>query len=387
MSRSRRNFSAEFKTNLVLQLLKGEKELNVLAVENDIQPNLLRNWKKEFLTNASLAFDNKREDNLREKLAEERKEKAEYAKKVGQLTMQVDWLKKNLKKLSDLTTRVNLVRNLSTTKELPVSTGAKLLGINRTSVYYGGIPVSEEELECKAIIDHLHTDNPTWGARQMSAQLKLRGYQVGRRKAGRYMREMDITPIYPKMNLSKRMKQAKVCPYLLRNAVIDRSNQAWSIDITYIPMKHGFLYLTAIIDWYSRCIVGWDVDDTLDTTMVINACKKAFKVAKPLIINSDQGSQFTSDKYIEFIRDNGIRQSMDGKSRWADNIMIERWFRSFKYEEAYLTEYANLKEAREAIGRYIYTYNFERCHQSIGNKRPAEVYYPVMLLDAARAAA
>ena len=145
MSRSRRNFSAEFKTNLVLQLLKGEKELNVLAVENDIQPNLLRNWKKEFLTNASLAFDNKREDNLREKLAEERKEKAEYAKKVGQLTM-----------------------------------------------------------------------------------------QVGRRKAGRYMREMDITPIYPKMNLSKCMKQAKVCPYLLRNAVIDRPNQAWSIDITYL---------------------------------------------------------------------------------------------------------------------------------------------------------
>ena len=387
MSRSRRNFSAEFKTNLILQLLKGEKELNVLAVENDIQPNLLRNWKKEFLANASLAFDNKREDNLREKLAEERKEKSEYAKKVGQLTMQVDWLKKNLKKLSDLTTRVNLVRNLSTTKELPVSTGANLLGINRTSVYYGGIPVSEEELECKAVIDHLHTDNPTWGARQMSAQLKLRGYQVGRRKAGRYMREMDITPIYPKMNLSKRMKQAKVCPYLLRNAVIDRSNQAWSIDITYIPMKHGFLYLTAIIDWYSRCIVGWDVDDTLDTTMVINACKKAFKVAKPLIINSDQGSQFTSDKYIDFIRNSGIRQSMDGKSRWADNIMIERWFRSFKYEEAYLTEYANLKEAREAIGRYIYTYNFERCHQSIGNKRPAEVYYPVMLLEAARAAA
>ena len=145
MSRSRRNFSAEFKTNLVLQLLKEEKELNVLAVENDIQPNLLRNWKKEFLTNASLAFDNKREDNLREKLAEERKEKVEYAKKVGQLTMQVDWLKKNLKKLSDLTTRVNLVRNLSTTKELPVSTGAKLLGINCTSVYYGGIPVSEED--------------------------------------------------------------------------------------------------------------------------------------------------------------------------------------------------------------------------------------------------
>lgn len=115
------------------------------------------------------------------------------------------------------------------------------------------------------------------------------------------------------------MKEAKVCPYLLRNAVIDHPNQAWSIDITYIPMKQGFLYLTAIIDWYSRCTVGWDVDDTLDTTMVINACKKAFKVAKPLIINSHQESQFTSDKYIDFIRNNGIQQSMDGKSRWADN--------------------------------------------------------------------
>ena len=169
--------------------------------------------------------------------------------------------------------------------------------------------------------------------------------------------------------------------------MLQKIYQVWSIDITYIPMKHGFLYLTAIIDWYSRCIVGWDVDDTLDTTMVINACKKAFKVAKPLIINSDQGSQFTSDKYIDFIRNSGIRQSMDGKSRWADNIMIERWFSSFKYEEAYLMEYANLKEAWEAIGRYIDTYTFERCHQSIGNKRPAEVYYPVMLLDAARAAA
>ena len=243
--------------------------------------------------------------------------------------------------MSDLTTRANLVRSLSTTKELPVSTGAKLLGINRTSVYYGGLPVSQEELECKSIIDHLHTDNPTWGARQMSAQLKLRGYQIGRRKAGRYMREMDIA---------------------------------------YIPMKHGFLYLTAIIDWYSRCIVGWEVDDTLDTRMVINALKKAFVVAKPQILNSDQGCQFTSQQYIDFVRENGIRQSMDGKSRWADNIMIERWFRSFKYEEAYLTQYNNIKEARTAIGRYIHTYNFERCHSALDYKTPAECYYPAMLL-------
>ena len=281
MSRTRRNFSAKFKSELVIELLKGEKDLNTIASENNIQPNLLRNWKKEFLDNASAVFDDKREDNLKEKLAEERKEKAEYAKKVGQLTMQVDWLKKNLKKHLDLTTRVSLVQNLLTTKEIPASVGAKLLDLNRTSIYYKGTLTSDEELACKEIIDHLHTDNLAWGARQMSAQLKARGYHVGRRKTRRYMNEMDIYPIYPKMNLSKRMQQAKVCPYLLRNAIIDKPNQAWSIDITYIPIKRGFLYLTAVIDWHSRCIVGWEVDDTLDTRMVINALKKAFKVAKP----------------------------------------------------------------------------------------------------------
>ena len=138
----------------------------------------------------------------------------------------------------DLTTRVNLVQNLLTTKEIPVSVGAKLLDINRTSIYYKGVPVPEEELRCKEIIDHLHTENPTWGARQMSAQLKARGFLVGRRKARRYMNEMDIFSIYPKMNLSKRMQQAKVCPYLLRNAVIDKPNQAWSISLGAVVVPH-----------------------------------------------------------------------------------------------------------------------------------------------------
>ena len=283
----------------------------------------------------------------------------------------------------DLTTRVNLVRSLSKTdkKEIPVSVATELCDINRTSIYYKGREISEEELICKRIIDEIHTENPSWGARQMSAQLKLRGYHIGRKKARRYMNEMAIDSIYPKMNLSKRQKYAEVVPYLLRNAVITRPNQAWSIDITYIPMKHGFLYLTAIIDWASRCIVGWELDDTLDTRAVIEACKKAFQVAKPEIFNSDQGCQFTSHEYKQLLKDNGIKQSMDGKSRWADNIMIERWFRTLKYDEVYLTEYANIKEARAAIGKYIYKYNFERCHSAVGNVPPASVYYPAMLYD------
>ena len=291
----------------------------------------------------------------------------------------------------DLTTRVNLLRNLSKSKkpQITVREAAKLLKVNRTSAYYTHRTriYSQEELDCKAIIDHLHTDNPAWGVRQMARQLQRRGYNVGRRKAARYMREMGIEAIYPQMNLSKRLKHAQVMPYLLRNVVINRPNQAWSIDITYIPIKNGFLYLTAVIDWYSRYIVGWEVDDTLDTRMVITALRKAFKVAKPVILNSDQGCQFTSCEYKQFLKDNHIRQSMDGKSRWADNVMIERWFRSFKHEEAYLTQYNNIKEARQAIHNYIRTYNYERCHSAIGNIPPAEAYLPAMLLEAATAAA
>ncbi len=277
--------------------------------------------------------------------------------------------------------RINIVRNLLKTKNLPAKTGAELLDVNRTSIYYQKTPTSDEELECKKFIDHIHTDNPAWGARQISSQLKQHGYNIGRKKTRHYMLEMGIDAIYPKMNLSKRQQKSKVFPYLLKSAIINRPNQAWSIDITYIPIKHGFLYLTAVIDWYSRCIVGWSVEDTLDTRLVLDALKKAFKVATPIILNSDQGCQFTSNEYIQFLKDNHIIQSMDGKSRWADNVMIERWFRTFKYEEAYLTQYNNIKETRKEIKKYIHTYNFIRCHSAIGNIPPAKAYYPEILLD------
>lgn len=280
----------------------------------------------------------------------------------------------------DQTTKLNLVKSLSKTKELPVRIGAELLDINRTSIYYLHAGPSDQELMIKGIIDQLHTDNPAWGARQMAAQLQARGFRIGRKKTRRYMTEMAIDPIYPKMNLSKRKHNSVILPYLLKNVEITRPNQAWSIDITYIKMKHGFLYLTAIIDWYSRCIVGWDLDDTLDTRSVLAACNKAFQVAKPEIFNSDQGGQFTSNEYKQLLKEHHIRQSMDGKSRWADNIMIERWFRTFKYEEVYLTEYKNMKEAREAIKQYIHTYNFERRHSAIDYETPAERYYPIQLL-------
>lgn len=175
--------------------------------------------------------------------------------------------------------------------------------------------------------------------------------------------------------------QTKICPADIGEYPIPKvGNFSFRFMGKTLDEIHGFLYLAAVINWHSRCIVGWEVDDTLDTRMVISALKKAFKVTKPQILNSDQGCQFTSQLYIDFVKENGIRQNMDGKSRWADNIMIERWFRSFKYEEAYLTQYNNIREARVAIGQYIHTYNFERRHSALEYQTPAECYYPAMML-------
>lgn len=231
----------------------------------------------------------------------------------------------------------------------------------------------------KHSIDKMHTDNPTWGARQLSKQLQREGFEIGRRKTRRLMAEMAITVIYPKPNLSAPDKNHKTYPYLLRNAQITSANQAWSIDITYIKLTHGFIYLTAIIDWYSRCIVGWELSDTLETAAVMRALKKAFSVSIPVILNSDQGSQFTSHEYIKFVESQKIQISMDGVGRWADNIWIERWFRTLKYEEVYIKDYQNIKEARKQISDFIHTYNFKRLHSSLNYETPAQWYYPVLL--------
>ena len=269
---------------------------------------------------------------------------------------------------------------------LTISDVANILDINRTSIYYEPVEkiITQEELDCKNLIDQIHTEHPAWGARQLSYQLQSQGYDIGRRKVRRYMLEMAIDAIFPGPNLPKRRIGDMIMPYLLRNVEIKKPNQAWSIDITYIPLAHSYIYLTAIIDWYSRFVVGWDIDDTLDTRMVISAVSKALRISKPEILNSDQGCQFTSHDYKAFLSEHRIKQSMDGKGRWADNIMIERWFRTLKYEEVYLTQYQNIREARKEIHNFIVSYNFDRVHSAIGNIAPAQAYLPAMLVDVAR---
>ena len=246
-----------------------------------------------------------------------------------------------------------------------------------SSFYYTATqPDQDRENTIKNRLDYWHTKMPYMGVRKLRKKLQREdGLLVGRKLIKRYMDEMGIYAVYPKPNLSKRNLQHKIYPYLLRNLEINHVNQVWSIDIPYIRMGKGHMYLTAIIDWYSRYIVGWELSDTLDTAPVLMAVKEAIdKYGKPEIINSDQGSQFTSDEYTTYLKNNQIKQSMDGKARWVDNVVIERWFRSLKVERIYPYEYLTPRALRVGIRDYVNEYNTERPHEAHGYHTPAEVY-------------
>ncbi len=269
--------------------------------------------------------------------------------------------------------------SLRTDCKLSIRRQCELLKLPRSRVYYQPKERTEEarrwEEHIMSRIDYWHTTMPYIGTRKMVVMLAGEEIFVGRKRVRRLMRKMGIHAIYPKPNLSKRNFKEAIVPYLLRNKKILCPNQVWSIDITYIPMEHGHMYLTAIIDWFSRMIVGWSLSDTLDTCSVIEAVQNAIAThGIPAFINSDQGCQFTSSEYKKLLAINHITQSMDGKSRWADNIMIERWFRSLKTEEIYPNEYPNPKCLRKAISAYIRQYNTLRPHAALENATPKSVY-------------
>lgn len=247
------------------------------------------------------------------------------------------------------------------------------------------IQPSQEEIDIKNAIDLIHYKEPSYGVRRIKDELRKMGFKkVGKRTVRRYMQEMAIVAFYPGPNLSKRDKQSKIYPYLLRNMKIERPNQVWSIDITYIGMPSGYVYMTAIIDWYSKFIVGWSISNTLHSENVVNTVKEAIKIhGKPEIINSDQGSQFTSYDYTEFIKSQEtIKISMDGKGRATDNIAIERFFRSYKWERLYLIRPETVKEVKNMTREYIDRYNFDRNHQGINGCTPAQLYYHIKLFAA-----
>ena len=224
-------------------------------------------------------------------------------------------------------------------------------------------------------IDEIYTDHPYYGSRRITAQLRRDGYMVNRKAVVRHMQEMGISGICPGPNLSKRNQEHQVYPYLLRGVPIIHVNQVWGIDITYIRLMKGWMYLVAIIDWYSRYVISWQLDQTMEISFVLEAVRRALQVATPVIMNSDQGSHFTSAQYLDLLKAANVRISMDGKGRATDNIFTERLWRSLKYEEVYLREYRTPRDAREGIGSYLQFYNEKRLHQSLDYRTPAECFY------------
>lgn len=268
--------------------------------------------------------------------------------------------------------------------DLPVSQQARQLGISRGSVYYLPRPVSSVDLAIMRRIDELHLAYPFAGSRMLRDLLCGEGVKVGRLHVATLMKKMSIAAIYRRQNTSRPAPGHRIYPYLLRKLAVTRPNQVWATDITYVPMARGFVYLVAIVDWFSRRVLSWRLSITLTTDFCIEALEEALaRFGKPDIFNTDQGSQFTSTDFTGVLQREKIAISMDGKGCWRDNVFVERLWRSVKYEEVYLHAYASVPEARSGIGRYFRFYNAVRPHSSLGCRTPDQIYFNEPLLAAA----
>ncbi len=261
-------------------------------------------------------------------------------------------------------------------QQLSISKQCKILNISRSSYYYCTKPIKPEDLELMRIIDELYLQNPSSGSRSLSRQLRRLGKKVNRKRVQRLMRLMGIEAVYPKPRTSRPHPQHKVYPYLLRDLAIDRPNQVWACDITYIPMARGFMYLVAIMDWHSRKILSWRVSNTMEPAFCIDALEEALmRYGAPDIFNTDQGAQFTSNAFTRVLKDNHVAISMDGRGRCQDNIFVERLWWTLKYQYIYLHSFDTGKALRRGLAWWIRYYNQQRGHSSLDDKTPDEVYY------------
>jgi putative transposase len=269
--------------------------------------------------------------------------------------------------------------------DLALTKQAALLGISRGSVYYEPAPVSAEDLALMRRLDELHLEFPFSGARMLRDLLAAEGSKVGRRRITTLMQRMGIAAIYCRPSTTKPAPGHRIYPYLLRGLTINRPNQVWATDITYIPMARGFVYLAAVMDWFARRILAWRLSNTLEASFCIDAVEKALaKYGCPQIFNTDQGSQFTSADFTSVPSRNAIAISMDGKGAWRDNVFVERFWRTVKYEEVYLRAYDSVGEARQSIGRYLDFYNAKRPHTALDRRTPDQAYFdPLPLRTAA----
>ncbi|WP_156448106.1 IS3 family transposase [Sphingobium sp. CCH11-B1] len=367
--RPRRNHSPAFKAKVALAALKGEKTLAELAQQFDVHANQITTWRAQLLEGAAGVFGGEG--------ATENAEPAVDVKtlhaKIGELTLANDFLGRRARQSGSVAERKAMIDR---SHSLPVARQARELGISRSSVYYLPAPVSATDLGIMRRMDELHLEYPFAGSRMLRDLLRQEGTAIGRCHVATLMKRMAIEAIYRRPNTSKPAPGHRIYPYLLRKLPITRPNQVWATDISYIPMARGFVYLVAIVDWFSRKVLSHRVSVTMEADFCVEALEEAItRYGRPEIFNTDQGSQFTSMAFTSVLLREKIAISMDGRGAWRDNVVVERLWRSVKYEEVYLKAYATVSEARAGIGRYLCFYNEKRPHSSLGARTPDQSYF------------
>ena len=383
MSTKRKTYSAEFKAKVVLEVLEANETLNQIASKYELLPANVKNWKKMFLENMSLAFDKSTVvKEYKQEIETLKKDKDSMAKKVGELTLEKDFLEGKLVSLVSSKLRKTFV---DTKHKLSVNKQCKLLHIAKSTLYYTPLKRFSSEWDIKFLneLNEIHSEFPYYGTRRLVTALENEGFLVGRKLIKSAMEYMGIRALYPKHTTTQAYKEHYKYKYLLKEfkndknqVIVDTPNQVWSTDITYIKLEKGFVYLAAVIDWNTKKILSWRLSNTMDVALTTGVLKDALALyPKPEIFNTDQGSQYTAQAHVNILKEHNIRISMDGKGRSIDNICIERFWRTIKYEEIYLNDYKSMSELRYSIDNYIVKYNSRRLHSAIGNKTPNEVYF------------
>jgi len=382
MSTKRKTYSAEFKAKIVLEVLEGNETLNQIASKYELLPANVKNWKKMFLENMSLAFDKSAVvKEYKEKIEILQKDKDSMAKKVGELTIEKDFLEGKLVSLVSSKSRKTFI---DTKHKLSINKQCKLLHIAKSTLYYTAVKrfSSEADLKLLNALNEIHSEFPYYGTRRLVTALENEGYYVGRKLLKSAMEYIGIRALYPKHQTTQAYKEHYKYKYLLKEfknennqVVIENPNQVWATDITYIKLEKGFVYLAAVIDWNSKKILSWKLSNTMDVKLTTDVLIEALsRYPKPEIFNTDQGSQYTAQLHVDILKKHNIKISMDGKGRSIDNICIERFWRTIKYEEIYLNDYNSMNELKYSINNYIVKYNSRRLHSALGNKTPNDIY-------------
>jgi putative transposase len=386
MSRKKgQTYTAEQKTKIVLELLKEDQTTSQIATKYKISAPSLNKWKVQFLENASLAFDvGGATKAYRDEIEELKEENDGLAKALGKATIKAEFVEKKLKSL-DLCNRKALIE--SKHKTLSISEQCEIFNISRSSYYYEPVPMSKTNIKLLHRIDEIATDNSEYGYRFIHEQLKEDGLAIGKHRVLKYMKTLGIQAIYPQKKKLTSIKhpEHKIYDYLLKpywtrtgrskTVYVPTPNEVWSGDITYIRTNGGFMYLAAVIDWHSKAILAYKISNSMDATLATDVLQEALsKYPKPKIFNSDQGSQYTSYEHTKLLQKYDVQISMNGRGRSIDNIVIERFFRTLKHGNIYISDYQSIKELREGVKAYIHKYNFKRFHSAIGYQKPMNLY-------------